>query len=142
MQASLARSSGGQKIALRTELIQTVSEHAKDLAQGYESVIKAELDKAELEIKTIVQEINQGAYAIQNYLQAWEVNQLIQNYQISDFWDNGLESSIKEEAKKYKDSLFNFSDTLTAISRRMADYDRQAGAKLFKQDITARGKVK
>ncbi|GHU44210.1 hypothetical protein FACS1894193_12310 [Bacilli bacterium] len=142
LQGSIAKSSGGKKIALRTELIATVSEHAKDLAQGYESAIKAELEKAELEIKTIVQEINQGAYEIQNYLQGWEVDKLIQNYQESDFWDDGLESSIKQEVKKYKNSLYDFSDTLTVVSRRIADYDSQEGARLFKQDITARGKVR
>ena len=142
LQASIAKSSGGKRIALRTSLIHTVSKHAKDLAQGYESAVKAELDKVETDIENIVQEINQGAYMIQNYLQGWEVNQLIQNYQKSDFWDKGLEASIKQEVSTYKHQLFDFSDTLTAVSRRMADYDSQEGARLFKQDITARGKVR
>lgn len=127
---------------MRTSLIHTVSKHAKDLAQGYESAVKAELDKVETDIENIVQEINQGAYMIQNYLQGWEVNQLIQNYQKSDFWDKGLEASIKQEVSTYKHQLFDFSNTLTAVSRRMADYDSQEGARLFKQDITARGKVR
>ena len=142
LQASIAKSSGGKRIALRTSLIHTVSKHAKDLAQGYESAVKAELDKVETDIENIVQEINQGAYTIQNYLQDWEVDRLIQNYQKSDFWDKGLEASIKQEVSTYKHQLFDFSDTLTAVSRRMADYDSQEGARLFKQDITARGKVR
>ena len=142
LQASIAKSSGGKRIALRTSLIHTVSKHAKDLGQGYESAVKAELDKVETDIENIVQEINQGAYTIQNYLQGWEVDQLIQNYQKSDFWDKGLEASIKQEVSNYKYQLFDFSDTLTAVSRRMADYDSQEGARLFKQDITARGKVR
>ncbi|WP_243991391.1 hypothetical protein [Pseudolactococcus carnosus] len=41
LQASIAKSSGGKRIALRTSLIHTVSKHAKDLAQGYESAVKA-----------------------------------------------------------------------------------------------------
>ena len=142
LQRSIASGSGGKKIALRTELIHTVSEHAKDLAQGYESAIKAELEKAELEINTIVQDLNQGADHIQHYLQRWEVVQLIQNYQKSDLWDHGRELTIKQAAKQYKNRLFDFSDTLIAVSRRLLDYDSQAGANLFKQDIAARRKVK
>lgn len=67
---------------------------------------------------------------------------MIQNYQKNDLWDVDRESCIKQELKQYKNRLFDFSDTIIAVSRRMLDYDRQAGATLFKQDMIARRKVR
>ncbi|WP_308780842.1 cutinase family protein, partial [Lactococcus hodotermopsidis] len=142
LHSSIKSSSGAEKIALRSDLALEVSQKAKNLGEEYELIVKNELSEIEDEIDTLVQDVEQGAYEIMQYLPSWEVEGLIQELKKDVLWDNDLESDIKKEAKAYKDKLTDFSDTLYTVSLGIQEYDTQAGGELFKNELIVQGKVK
>lgn len=131
LQGRIRGASGSKKIELRGELAKEVANKAKTVGDEYVLIQKNEQQEAEDEVDLVVQEIRDGALAIQQSLESYEVEALIAPYKKNNLWDSGQATSNTNEAKKYKEKLTAFSKTLTTVAKNIQEYDGNAGKNIF-----------
>ncbi|MFK4568366.1 cutinase family protein [Enterococcus sp. UD-01] len=131
LQKSIRGASGSKKIKLRGELATEVAKKAKTVGDEYVLIQKNDQQEAEDEVDLVVQEIRDGALAIQQSLESYEVEALIAPYKKNNLWDSGQATSNTNEAKKYKEKLTAFSKTLTTVAKNIQEYDGNAGKNIF-----------
>lgn len=131
LQSDIRSASGSKKVKLQGDLALEVANKAKSIGEEYLLIQKNDQEEYEDEVDTVVNEIREGALAIQQYLESYEVESMIAPYKKSNLWDSGQATSNSTQAKKYKEKLSSFSKTLTTVSKNIQDYDGNAGKNLF-----------
>ena len=127
--------SGSQKVELRAELLQSVAQDAMLQSEEFVSEVKTIIASA---LEDVQKEIIQGVQAANNvaqYLDYWEVNALLSEFNISNFWDTGIENSTNIAAEAFQTEIEEFSATLMKVSQNIEEVDRQ-GASGFNNLMT------
>ncbi|MDR0298762.1 MAG: hypothetical protein LBI13_01555 [Streptococcaceae bacterium] len=128
LQSQIRSASGSQKIALRDELLVSVAQDAVLSADDYVAKVKSILSESKEKVQKSVSDGREAAYNLAQYLSPYEVEALLADFQMNDFWDEGVETSTINEAKKFQKSLEQFSDTLMDISQRIQETDQEGAA--------------
>lgn len=93
LQGRIRGASGSKKIELRGELATEVANKAKTVGEEYVLIQKNDQQEAEDEVDLVVREIRDGALAIQQSLESYEVESLIAPYKKNNLWDSGQATS-------------------------------------------------
>jgi hypothetical protein len=128
LQSQIGSASGGQKVSLRNELLETVAQDAELSAQDYVAKVKSFLSDSKDKVQKAVSDGREAAYNVAYYLDSYEVEALLADFQMQTFWDEGIESETNKAAHGFQTSLEQFSDTLRAISQRIQETDREGAA--------------
>ena len=124
-QNRIRSASGSQKVELRVELLQTVAQNAIFRSEDFVAEVKTKLTQTKEEIQ---KEITQGVQGISNmvhYLDYSEVSALLSDFNMQNFWDEGVEDSTNNEAKKYQTEIETFSATLMKVAQNIEQVDAQ-----------------
>jgi thioesterase domain-containing protein len=119
---------GSEKIKLRAELLQSVAQdtlfQSEDLAKEVKQMVHDTKEKVQQEIN----EAHQAVHNVVQYLDDWEVSSLLFEFELSQFWDTGIEEEIMSEASKYQNELAHFSTTLLKVSQNIQEVDAKGAA--------------
>ncbi|MCJ1995231.1 alpha/beta hydrolase [Lactococcus piscium] len=131
-QNRIRRASGGQKIELRAELLQSVAQDAVFQSEAFVSEVKTIMNQGLETVQKEIQSGHQAAHNLATYLDSWEVNALLAEFNLSAFWDSGLESDTTRAAKAYLREMSSVSATLMQVSQHIEAVDTE-GASGFNQ---------
>jgi hypothetical protein len=128
LQSQIRQSSGGQKVALRIELLQTVAQDAIITAQEEVEKVKGVLSASKDTVQSIISEGKSAAYGVAQYLSGSEVTALLEGFNMDTFWNEGTEIDTINAAQEFQNSLAQFSETLMSVSQHIQQTDQEGAA--------------
>lgn len=127
-QQKIGRASGSQKIELRVELLQSVAQDAMMRSESYAQEIKADLSEALADVQKDILSGVQAAHHVARYLTAWEVETLLSEFNMVQYWDKEVEEQTIKAATKYQSETEAFSNTLMKVAQNIKQVDAQGAA--------------
>ncbi|MDR2834079.1 MAG: lipase family protein [Streptococcaceae bacterium] len=130
-QQRIRSSSSAQKISLRSQLLQTVAQTAILQAEEYKNEITTMLNEEKEKVQQTIKETREAIYHMVQYLDAWEVEELLAEFTIRNLWDVGIEENTNKSVVEYFKQMEDFSIGLVNVSQHIQEVDKD-GAIGFK----------
>ena len=124
-QNRIRSATGAQKIELRAELLQSVAQDAVFQSEDMVIEIKTMVDEAKEKVQQTINETHRAVGNIVQYLDYWEVNALLSEFNLSQFWDTGNEEEIRSKTDNYQKEMEHFATTLMKVSQNIQEVDAQ-----------------
>ncbi|MCI1831720.1 MAG: hypothetical protein LKI77_02075 [Bifidobacterium sp.] len=124
-QQEIKTATGSKRVALRSELVDTVAQDVVLQAQDYVRNVTSTLSQAKEDVKQQVNRGQQAAYDIGQHLSSWEIEELLANFQFNNFWDEHVEAETLHTASTFQKNMEQFSDTLLKVSANIEQTDRE-----------------
>ena len=124
-QNRIRSATGAQKIELRAELLQSVAQDAVFQSEDMVIEIKTMVDEAKEKVQQTINETHRAVGNIVQYLDYWEVNNLLSEFNLSQFWDTGNEEEIRSKTDHYQKEMEHFATTLMKVSQNIQEVDAQ-----------------
>ena len=124
-QDRIRSATGVQKIALRAELLQMVAQNAVMKSEDFTKDVNEKLTSAKEKVQKGINDGHQAVNNVIQYLEYWEVNNLLSEFNLSNFWDVGIEEGTNKAAQKYQTEIEQFSATLLKIAQNIQEVDAQ-----------------
>ncbi|AYG00334.1 lipase family protein [Lactococcus allomyrinae] len=128
LQSQIQSASSSQKVVLRAELLQTVAQDAVLSAEDYVTKIKSTLSTSKEKVQNSISTGRESAFNIAHYLEFYEIEMLLSDFQMNNFWDESLEDDTNRAASKFQMNLEQFSETLMSISQKIQETDKEGAA--------------
>lgn len=127
---SLKTASGVKKIALREEIIRNTAKIARVQADDYEKEVNESISNAKQavqnHINTFITEVNMRGTVLPYY----EIAAFLEEFTMQEVWDESIERSTLEVAKKYKERLYQCATSLDKVAKNIVETDK-SGMLLF-----------
>lgn len=127
-QQRIRTASGGRKIALRAELLQSVAQDAMMCSETFTNEVKRDVSEALADVQKEIMSGVRAAHNVAHYLTAWEVESLLTEFNIAQYWDNGIENQTLKAVTTYQIEMKAFSTTLLKVAQHIAQVDAQGAA--------------
>lgn len=116
---------GEERILIRARLLQTSSQLAIFETEDKVENVKSYLSNAKEEIQTILNNTNSEAIGLATYLTSSEVTALLSDFNISRFWDEGIEGKTEKAAGAFLTQIEQLGTTLVRASGTFEVVDTQ-----------------
>ena len=116
---------GEERILIRARLLQTASQLAIFETEDKVENVKSYLSNAKEEIQTILNNTNSEAVGLATYLTSSEVTALLSDFNISRFWDEGIEDKTEKAAGAFLTQIEQLGTTLVRASGTFEVVDTQ-----------------
>ena len=116
---------GDQRILIRARLLQTASQLAIFETEDKVENVKSYLSNAKEEIQTILKNTNSEAVGLATYLTSSEVTALLSDFNISRFWNDGIEGKTEKAVGAFLTQIEQLGTTLVRASGTFEVVDTQ-----------------
>ncbi|GAB2026603.1 alpha/beta hydrolase [Lactovum odontotermitis] len=131
LQSQISSSSGSQKISLQEELLSAVEDVAIAGGYAYKEKLDGYLDATKGEVEGIVSTAKTTAHGLAHYLTGGEVDELLMDFKVSNFWDGDMARADRKIAEQYQSDLEGFSNNLRRVADNMKEFDATASRTYF-----------
>lgn len=128
LQEEIRNASGSKRVALRSELVDTVAQSAALQAQDYTSDVTRTIAESKQGIRQLVNEAHNAVCSMTTSLSGREVEEILATFQFNDFWDERKEEETLKSVKEYQTGLEQFSSTLLKAASNVEQMDREGAA--------------
>lgn len=127
-QEEIRNATGSKKVALRSELVDTVAQSVLLQAEDYTREVTSMLTQEKTEVQQLVTQGQEAAYNIGRHLTSLEIEELLADFQMSDFWDDRAEAESVGAAQDYQTHMQRFSDALLKVAANIEQADSEGAA--------------
>ncbi|GFH43283.1 hypothetical protein Hs30E_18340 [Lactococcus hodotermopsidis] len=127
-QNRIRSATGAQKIELRAELLQMVAQDAVIKSEKFTTDVKEKLTTAKEKVQKDIVNTQQAVNNVVQYLNYWEVGELLADFDLSHFWNVGIEEETNKATQKYQTEIEQFSTTLLKIAQNIQEVDAQGAS--------------
>lgn len=115
-------------MALRSELVDTVAQSVLLQAEDYTREVTSMLTQEKTEVQQLVTQGQEAAYNIGRHLTSLEIEELLADFPMSDFWDDRAEAESMKAAQDYQTHMQWFSDALLKVAANIEQADSEGAA--------------
>lgn len=128
MQEQLKYASGAERLLLRSQILASTGQVAMIEADDKVTQLKQDIEHYKLQVFQITHEAHKQAYQIATYLEDYEVQQLLSNFQLLSFWNDNVELHNANQLNDYLTKINKFSETLFYAIEQLETLDANQGA--------------
>lgn len=128
MQEQLKLSHGADTLLLRSQILASVGQVAMIEAEDKVTQLKQEIEHYKLQVFQITHEAHQQVYSIATYLDGYEIQQLLSNFQLPSFWDDNIALHNTNQLNDYLAKINQFSENLFYAIEQLETLDANQGA--------------
>ncbi|ETD07264.1 DUF2974 domain-containing protein [Streptococcus sanguinis] len=125
-QLSNSKLTGEKRIELQTKLLQTAAQLASFGVEDCDMRVGKLLDDTKEKLQTTVSQATETAYSMATHLSHSEVDQMLSDFTIDNFWDEAVYTDTKAESTNFRNSIDQLSVTLVRGASLLNKVDSQS----------------